>query len=102
VMEGVPLNLKLPEVGQSMAGVDGVRAVHDLHIWTLGSGRVALSAHIVLDRMEQWPALLPTLQALLAKRYRIDHTPLQPEPPTVAVIHPMPYPGDTDEHDHDH
>jgi cobalt-zinc-cadmium efflux system protein len=35
LMEGVPLHLSLNEIGAAMAGVSGVRSVHDLHIWTL-------------------------------------------------------------------
>lgn len=79
IMEGVPPYLDLPEVGTSMAAVDGVSEVHDLHIWTLASGRVALSAHIVLRDMDQWSRVLQSLQQLLSERYGIEHVTLQPE-----------------------
>ncbi|MDQ2696974.1 MAG: cation diffusion facilitator family transporter [Pseudomonadota bacterium] len=79
IMEGVPLHLSLDEVGRAMATVARVRSVHDLHIWTLSSGRVALSAHVVIDDLDHWEALLHALNDLLRSRFAIDHTTLQPE-----------------------
>src|SRR4029077_490700 len=43
LMEGVPHSVKLEEVGKTIARIQGVRSVHDLHIWNISSGRVALS-----------------------------------------------------------
>jgi cobalt-zinc-cadmium efflux system protein len=80
IMEGVPQYLDLREVGSTLAGVHGVAQVHDLHIWTLASGRVALSAHIVIHDMRQWDTLLDSLRHLLHERYDIEHVTLQPEP----------------------
>ncbi|RMD71268.1 MAG: cation transporter [Gammaproteobacteria bacterium] len=80
LMEGVPLHIDLAQVGRAMAGVEGVLSVHDLHIWSLSSGKVALSAHVVLDDLSRWPRLLPRLQNLLRERFGIDHVTLQPEP----------------------
>jgi len=90
MMEGVPLHLSLREVGQAMAGVAQVRSVHDLHIWTLGSGRIALSAHIVLDQLHDWEQVLPQLEYLLHEQFDIDHVTLQPEGGTFP-LHKMPY-----------
>lgn len=80
LMEGVPRHLDLEEVGMRMARTPGVRQVHDLHIWTLPSGEAALSAHVVLARLEDWPELLERLSRMLERRYRIRHLTLQPEP----------------------
>lgn len=79
VMEGVPQHLVLSDVGRSMAGVANVRSVHDLHIWTLSSGKIALSAHVVIDDLQQWHSVLPALNSLLHDRYHIEHATLQPE-----------------------
>lgn len=79
IMEGVPFNLDLPEVGQTMAAVDGVESVHDLHIWSVSSGTIALSAHVVIRDASQWQALLAQLQTVLHDRFEIHHTTLQPE-----------------------
>lgn len=86
LLEGVPLGISLPEVGRRMAGVPGVISVHDLHIWSIASQRVALSAHVVLRRAEDWPQVLEQLRRLLHDAFDIDHVTLQPEPPPVAVV----------------
>ncbi len=91
LMEGVPRNLDLPEVGRAMAAVDGVGSVHDLHIWTLSSGSVALSAHLVVRKLACWPQVLQEEQRLLEERFGIGHVTLQPEA-TVEVVVPMPKP----------
>ena len=79
LMEAVPLNLDLNLVGQSMAAIPNVVSVHDLHIWTLSSGRLALSAHVVLVSLEDWLRLLIATQKMLHERFDIDHVTLQPE-----------------------
>jgi cobalt-zinc-cadmium efflux system protein len=79
-LEGVPRHLELEEVGHSMAGVAGVPSVHGLHIWSLSSEKTALSAHVVLQRIEEWQPLHARLRKLLAERYGIEHVTLQPEP----------------------
>ncbi len=90
VMEGVPRHLDLDEIGRMMAKVPGVVAVHDLHVWQVNSDRIALSAHVVLRRMEDWLAVLAALNRELKQAYGIDHATLQPEP--VATV-PLPMPG---------
>ncbi len=80
IMEGVPQHLELPEVGRAMAGVDGVREVHDLHIWAVSSGMVVLSAHVVIDDMTRWESIFEGLRRLLQDRYGLEHVTLQPEP----------------------
>ena len=80
LMERVPRELSLPVVGQTLAAVEGVRSVHDLHIWRLDSSTISLSAHIVVDELQAWPAVLERLRETLIKRFDIDHITLQPEP----------------------
>ena len=62
--------------------------MHDLHIWSLSAERAALSAHVVLDGMGQWDAVLARLKALLCERFEIEHVTLQPEP-VEHVLQPM-------------
>ncbi|WP_226645749.1 cation diffusion facilitator family transporter [Microbulbifer variabilis] len=80
LMERVPRELSLPVVGETLAAVVGVRSVHDLHIWRLDSSTISLSAHIVVDDLTAWPAVLERLRETLIKRFDIDHITLQPEP----------------------
>jgi cobalt-zinc-cadmium efflux system protein len=79
LMEAVPAGIELETVGNSIARVEGVLSVHDLHIWTLATGKVALSAHIELVSLAAWPALLKRLQIKLHDDFDIDHVTLQPE-----------------------
>lgn len=86
LMDGVPEQLSLSEVGQAMAAVDGVHSVHDLHIWNLDSRAIALSAHVVLGDAQQWPRILATQRALLRERFDISHITLQPELPLARPV----------------
>jgi cobalt-zinc-cadmium efflux system protein len=92
LMEGVPLHLSLPEVGKALAEVEGVKSVHDLHIWSLSSHRIALSAHVVISDMACWENTLAALQNLLEERFDIEHVTLQPEIPSGVSV-PLPLPG---------
>jgi cobalt-zinc-cadmium efflux system protein len=85
LLEGVPLHLELEEVGRAMAGAEGVKSVHDLHIWSLSAETTALSAHVVVQRIDQWPGVLWRLRELLSERFGIEHVTLQPEPLETAV-----------------
>ena len=79
LMEGVPPSLRLDQVGRLIAGIEGVRSVHDLHIWNISSGQVALSAHLDVVELTNWPAVLERARSLLRERYAIEHVTLQPE-----------------------
>jgi cobalt-zinc-cadmium efflux system protein len=79
LMEGVPAAVDFAEIGSALAGVAGVSAVHDLHVWSIGSRGAALSAHIDLERLEDWPAVLRASQEMLHDRFGITHVTLQPE-----------------------
>jgi cobalt-zinc-cadmium efflux system protein len=81
LMEGVPEGLHLPEIGQAMAAVSGVREIHDLHVWSLCPGAVALSAHVTVDEAtwSDTSGIQATLKAVLLDRFRIEHTTVQIE-----------------------
>jgi cobalt-zinc-cadmium efflux system protein len=79
LMEGVPPAIQLGEIGRGLAGLRGVVSVHDLHVWSIVPGNVALSAHIELTEMREWPAILAAARALMRDRHGIEHITLQPE-----------------------
>ncbi|MGB8338719.1 MAG: cation diffusion facilitator family transporter [Burkholderiales bacterium] len=79
LMEGVPRNLDLQVIGERMAKTPDVQSVHDLHIWTLASGQVALSSHISLINMNNWSNTLESIRLMLRREYGIEHVALQPE-----------------------
>ncbi|MFO1206809.1 MAG: cation diffusion facilitator family transporter [Burkholderiales bacterium] len=80
LMEGVPAEIELDAVARTLLTLPGVRSVHDLHIWTIASGRVALTAHLDVAGLGDWPHLLERARRLLHESYDIDHITLQPEP----------------------
>ncbi len=79
LMEGVPTHLNIHNVSETMIKLNGVKAVHDLHIWTLSSGVVALSAHVNVDDLSKWEKILKKLNDVLKETYHIGHITLQPE-----------------------
>ena len=79
LMEGTPSHLDARKVHSAMVAVEGVADVHDLHIWTITSGFVSLSAHVVVEG-EPDPCLLTDLADVLQERFAIGHTTLQLEP----------------------
>jgi cobalt-zinc-cadmium efflux system protein len=88
LLEGTPAHLSLAEIEQAMTRVAGVRRVHDLHVWTLTSGREAMSAHVVVDDVRESERLLGSLHAVLHAKFGIDHTTIQLEtaPPEILTI----------------
>jgi len=91
LMEGVPPSLSSEQIGRALASIPGVSSVHDLHVWTLSSNRVALSAHLVVDSLEGWPLVLAASRHALADQ-GIAHVTLQPEPLTTPIRW-LPFPG---------
>ena len=79
LMEGVPREINLPEVGQALATIPDVRSVHDLHVWTIASGQIALSAHVDVDTLDNWPATLERIRSVAKSRFNIGHVTIQPE-----------------------
>lgn len=86
LLEGVPAGLEVEKIGRSMAGVSGVISVHDLHIWSLSSSEISLSAHIVIEDLRDWQAILARLEHHLSEHHHIEHTTLQPESPVIARV----------------
>jgi len=81
LMEGVPPAIELTAIGRALAAVPGVTRVHDLHVWSIAPGSVALSAHLEIDELQRWPGILAAAAAMLQQRYDIGHVTLQPEVP---------------------
>lgn len=66
LLESVPGHVSLPEVQARISGVRGVAAVHDLHVWTVASGMVAMSGHAVVPDLEAHPGVLEGIRAEMA------------------------------------
>jgi cobalt-zinc-cadmium efflux system protein len=79
LMEAAPADLDVDAVGGSICGIDGVRSVHDLHVWTVTAGFGAIAAHVVVARGTDRDRVRQQLEVLLHESYGIEHTTLQME-----------------------
>ncbi|MBJ6762892.1 cation transporter [Myxococcaceae bacterium JPH2] len=88
LLEAVPSHVDLSQIRELMLKVNGVQAVHDLHVWTISSGMYALSAHlVVLDPMVcNNDEILSAVKHDLFDRFGIDHTTIQIESETYAHL----------------
>jgi len=76
LMEGAPGHINVDEVRSALLDLPQVSNVHDLHVWTITSGFVALSAHVTCLGANH-DALLRDARAMLAQRFGIRHTTIQ-------------------------
>ena len=81
LMESSPLHIDVDEVLEAMREVEGAAGVHDLHIWTITSGMVALSAHVLPESECDRDDLLKNLSNTLKQRFTISHVTIQIESP---------------------
>jgi cobalt-zinc-cadmium efflux system protein len=89
LMEGVPSGVELAEVRAALEALEGVRQVHDLHIWSVTSGMHAMSGHVQVEpgpTLANPGPLLLRVQALLADQFHIHHTTIQLEPIAFADL----------------
>jgi cobalt-zinc-cadmium efflux system protein len=78
-LAGVPAGINVDEVEAALAQLDGVDAIHDLHVWPLSTTETALTAHLVTQRADYPDALLTAARDLLHSRFRIEHCTIQVE-----------------------
>jgi cobalt-zinc-cadmium efflux system protein len=79
LMEAAPAGLDVDELGAAICSQEGVRSVHDLHVWTVTPGFGALSAHVVVAEGSDRDLALRSLEVMLHERFALDHTTLQIE-----------------------
>jgi cobalt-zinc-cadmium efflux system protein len=78
LLESVPRHVSMAEVQRRMLGVPGVAAVHDLHVWTVTSGMVAMSGHAVVPDLGAHPGVLDGIRAEMSG-LGISHVTIQLE-----------------------
>ena len=78
LLEEVPGHISMDEISTRMLAVPGVTAVHDLHVWTVTSGMVAMSGHAVVPALDAHPGVLEGIRAELATM-GISHVTVQLE-----------------------
>ena len=79
LLEGVPGGLKLGELRTAIAQVPGVGGVHDLHVWSMATDDVSLTAHIEIAAPGKSDTVRADVQAMLMHQYKIEHVTIQTE-----------------------
>jgi cobalt-zinc-cadmium efflux system protein len=79
LLEATPKGVDIEEVRRHIVDAPGVADVHDLHAWTITSGMNVLSAHVVLDKAADPPAVLDELCRCLSGDFDIEHSTFQLE-----------------------
>ena len=85
----VPESVDIDEVTTDLAAIPGVRDVHDLHLWTLTSGMLVATAHLVSDDGAQTPDLLEGAKEVLRDKHGVLHATLQVEPARSRECHEL-------------
>ena len=76
LMEVAPEGVEVEDIGMGLARLEGVKQVHDLHVWTITSGMVAVAVHIVALDGADHDRVLHAAQELLTE-HGIDHATIQ-------------------------
>ncbi|KAJ1501416.1 hypothetical protein HMI55_003403, partial [Coelomomyces lativittatus] len=82
LMEGTPAHIDPCSVESDLLTIPNVLAVHDLHLWTLTVGKVAMAVHLVVSEdasTNHYANVLELAQDLLCQRYHVHHTTIQVE-----------------------
>lgn len=96
LFEGTPAHIEIADVQRTILGVPDVQSVHDLHVWTVTSGFVALSGHVQVGEGTDRDAALVALRARLLKDFDIEHVTIQIENERLAAGLDQPcFPGQT-------
>ena len=84
LLEGTPAHINIVSLREQLGRVDGVGSVHDLHVWTLTSGVLAMSCHVVAQNSDfSRTDLLTRVNGVARQRFHIDHTTIQIEEASV-------------------
>lgn len=78
LLEGVPEGLNIREIKTILCKIDGVVDIHELHIWSITSGKINLTAHVVLKNHD-CETILSKIRQVLKSKFNISHTTLQHE-----------------------
>jgi cobalt-zinc-cadmium efflux system protein len=89
LLEGAPQGLSAERITESLNGIAGVRDVHDVHVWSIGSDTHALSCHLRIDdiTLSESEIILRQVKDLLNAEYHIMHTTIQFENGDCEIAH---------------
>lgn len=76
-LEAVPKDISTPQVAAELLKIPGVKQIHDLHIWSISSNQVSLSAHILVDKDSSCHSVAKQAKEILQNKFAIKHVTLQ-------------------------
>lgn len=79
LMEGVPKGISVDDVAAALKGISGVLDAHDLHVWSLTSGRNIATTHLVIAEDADHQTIIDAANRTLAERFAIAHATIQVE-----------------------
>lgn len=79
LMEGAPSRLEVGAVRRALLAIDGVAAVHDLHVWSISTETASLSCHLVRKAEATEGAILSEARSRLVAEFGIEHSTIQVE-----------------------
>ncbi|SHG76219.1 MULTISPECIES: cation diffusion facilitator family transporter [Massilia] len=80
LLEGVPEGLGVDDIKKVLLAVDGIFNVHELHVWSISSGKASLTVHLASTHPpERWPLLTDEIRRLLGEKFSIFHATIQLE-----------------------
>jgi cobalt-zinc-cadmium efflux system protein len=79
LLQATPRGIDMDEVRTHLLGATGVVDIHDLHAWTLTSGKLVVSAHVVIEPDAHPPAVLDELCECLSDDFDFEHSTIQLE-----------------------
>jgi cobalt-zinc-cadmium efflux system protein len=88
ILEGAPHHLDTDQIRRSIQGIPQVLEVHDLHVWSIASGMISLSVHVVADAAAGNHKLLCVIREMLKEKYEIDHVTIQIESQSLRTSEP--------------
>lgn len=79
LMEGTPSHINLSDMYTAISAVDGVKGIHDLHVWTLTSDLHAMAGHVIVEAEADQTKILSEVKTLLLEKFEIHHSTVQLE-----------------------
>ena len=76
LMEGSPVAIDIEELENDLRNINGVKDIHDLHVWSLSIGKMSFICHICCDDPQK---TLQKAKKMIKKKYKIDHITIQVE-----------------------
>jgi len=79
LMEANPEHIDYTQVENTIKNIGGVHNIHNLHIWSISSDTILLTAHVIVNNHQLWPQILDEVRHVIHKNFGINHSTIQIE-----------------------